>query len=165
LCCCREALVKRPRLADHGIVGRVPVRVRAVEKRDASSVARLLDALGYPASTAAARGRLERLQHEPDTRIFVAESDEGVVGLAGMHVMRVLEYDDPVCVMIGLVVRADQRRKGIGEILARAVEDGARARGCGVVVLGSAERRADAHAFYERVGYERTGRRYLKRLL
>jgi hypothetical protein len=29
--------------------------------------------------------------------------------------------------------------------------------------LTTAERRADAHAFYESVGFERTGRRYVKR--
>jgi hypothetical protein len=28
--------------------------------------------------------------------------------------------------------------------------------------LTTAERRADAHAFYERIGFERTGRRYAK---
>ncbi len=66
--------------------------------------------------------------------------------------------------MIALVVREDQRRKRIGEALAHTVEDEARARGCSVVVLGSAERRADAHAFYERIGYEYTGRRFVKRL-
>jgi hypothetical protein len=29
--------------------------------------------------------------------------------------------------------------------------------------LTTAERRSDAHAFYERLGFERTGRRYAKR--
>jgi GNAT superfamily N-acetyltransferase len=142
----------------------VAVRVRDVDKADAPSVAALLCALGYPATDEAAAKRLERLKRERATRVLVAETEDGVAGLAGMHFMRVLEYEDPVCVMIALVVRADQRRKGIGELLARSVEDEARARGCGVVVLGSAERRADAHAFYERVGYEHTGRRFLKRL-
>lgn len=140
------------------------VRLRDVERRDAPSVALLLAALGYPATDEVAAERLRRLDEETATRFLVAETDGDVVGLAGMHFMRVLEYEDPVCVMVALVVREDQRRRGIGEALARAVEDEARARGCGVVVLGSAERRTDAHAFYERIGYEHTGRRYAKLL-
>jgi len=33
------------------------------------------------------------------------------------------------------------------------------------MVLNTAHRRADAHAFYEALGYEHTGRRYAKQLV
>ena len=56
------------------------------------------------------------------------------------------------------------RRRGIGEALAREVEKEAEAQGCCLVFLTSAERRADAHAFYRRLGYEETGRRFAKPL-
>jgi GNAT superfamily N-acetyltransferase len=45
-----------------------------------------------------------------------------------------------------------------------ALEDEARRRGGRVMVLNTAHRRADAHAFYEALGYQHTGRRYAKEL-
>ena len=45
-----------------------------------------------------------------------------------------------------------------------ALEQEARAHGCGLLFLTTSERRAGAHAFYERVGFEHTGRRYAKPL-
>ena len=43
-----------------------------------------------------------------------------------------------------------------------ALEAEARRRGGKFMVLNTAHRRADAHAFYEALGYEHTGRRYAK---
>jgi ribosomal protein S18 acetylase RimI-like enzyme len=56
------------------------------------------------------------------------------------------------------------RRQRIGELLMEALENEARKRGGRYVVLNTAHRRADAHAFYEALGYEHTGRRYTKRV-
>ena len=44
------------------------------------------------------------------------------------------------------------------------LEQEARARGGKTMVLNTAHRRSDAHAFYESLGYEHTGRRYAKNL-
>ena len=57
-----------------------------------------------------------------------------------------------------------QRGQGIGRALLEAMEGEARRRGCELLFLTTAERRADAHAFYERAGLEHTGRRYSRRL-
>ena len=46
----------------------------------------------------------------------------------------------------------------------KAVENEARERGGRYLVLNTAHRRSDAHAFYEALGYEHTGRRYMKEL-
>jgi ribosomal protein S18 acetylase RimI-like enzyme len=138
--------------------------VRQALASDAAAIAVLLTQLGYPADESVAARRIARVGGQQDTRLLVAETKGEIVGLAGVHVMCVLEYEEPVAVMIALVVREDQRRKGIARMLADAVEQEARRQGCDVVVLGSAERRDDAHRFYESVGYEHTGRRFIKRL-
>lgn len=53
-------------------------------------------------------------------------------------------------------IRADLRGAGLGhELMARSIER-ARARGCGLVQLTSATRRADAHRFYESLGFVRS---------
>jgi GNAT superfamily N-acetyltransferase len=56
------------------------------------------------------------------------------------------------------------RRQGVGERLMGALEDEARKRGAKHFVLNTAHRRAAAHAFYEALGYEHSGRRYAKEL-
>jgi ribosomal protein S18 acetylase RimI-like enzyme len=127
-------------------------------------VARLLGELGYPTGTDQAGERLERLMRDPTSQLWIAEVDGEVAGLAALHVMNLVEHEEPGCVMSALVVGERFRRRGIGERLAEAVEEEARSRGCTRVVLSSAHRRADAHAFYEQLGYEHTGRRYAKDL-
>ena len=47
---------------------------------------------------------------------------------------------------------------------AMKAKDEARLRGCELLYLTTSERRDDAHAFYERVGLEQTGRRYSRTL-
>ena len=76
--------------------------------------------------------------------------------------MTLFERDPPACVVTVLVVAERARRRGVGTALAAALEREARKRGCDRLVLGSAERRADAHAFYARLGYAHTGRRFVK---
>ena len=50
-------------------------------------------------------------------------------------------------------VRSDQRGNGLGEHLLRWAVDEARTRGCGMVQLTTDASRADAHRFYERLGF------------
>jgi GNAT superfamily N-acetyltransferase len=55
------------------------------------------------------------------------------------------------------VARAE-RRRGLGRGLLERAEDWARARGLGAVRVRSRLERADAHAFYTRLGYRETKR-------
>jgi len=60
--------------------------------------------------------------------------------------------------LITIDVRADARRKGLGNALMAAVEDRLRAAGATAIVLEVAVDNAAAQAFYERHGFARTGR-------
>jgi ribosomal protein S18 acetylase RimI-like enzyme len=95
---------------------------------------------------------------------IVAETGGEVAGLGVLHVQNLVERDEPGCEVAALVVGEKFRRRGIGELLMRAIEGEARARGGKHLVLNTAHRRADAHAFYEALGYKHTGRRYAKEL-
>ncbi|MGW7435775.1 GNAT family N-acetyltransferase [Streptomyces sp. NPDC054849] len=53
-------------------------------------------------------------------------------------------------------VRADRRGAGLGAELMRLAVERARGRGCGLVQLTSDKRRAEAHRFYERLGFARS---------
>ena len=139
------------------------MEIRDARPDDSPAIADLLGQLGYPAAPEAVAARLPR-QRDAGDRILVAEVDGRVVGLADLHVSPSLEYDEPVGKLAALVVDEAHRRDGIGHALVEAMEAEARARGCAVFFLTTAEPRADAHAFYERVGLEYTGRRYTKTL-
>jgi GNAT superfamily N-acetyltransferase len=140
------------------------VTIREAAQDDAPAIAALLGELGYPTSADQAAERIGRIAADPTTWVIVAEVDSELVGLAALHVQNLVERDEPGCEVAGLVVGRRFRRQGIGELLMEAMEDEARRRGGKVMVLNTANRRADAHAFYETLGYEHTGRRYAKKL-
>lgn len=154
-----EGDVRRGRGATAGRAA-ASVELRAASAEDSAPVADLLDELGYPSTPEQAAERIERIAADPSTWLVLAELDGEVAGFGVLHVQNLVERDEPGCEVAGLVVGERFRRRGIGELLMQALEDEARARGGGTMVLNTAHRRADAHAFYESLGYEHTGRRY-----
>ena len=133
--------------------------IRDARPEDADAIAGLLTQLGYPSEAETVEGRLDRLQVVGD-RIVVAELDERVVGLAHLQVSPAIERDRPAAKLGALVVDEAHRGHGIGRALVEAAEAEARLRGCELLFLTTADRRDDAHAFYESLGLELTGRRY-----
>jgi GNAT superfamily N-acetyltransferase len=138
--------------------------IRDARPSDAAAIAGLLGQLGYPAEAAQVERRLERIAGDPSSRVFGAEANGDIAGLGGLHVLSLIEHDELGCVLTAMVVGEEHRRQGIGAELVGAVEREARSRGCNRLVLSSADRRADAHAFYESLGFEATGRRFVKAL-
>jgi GNAT superfamily N-acetyltransferase len=146
--------------------GTAPPRLdlRSARSEDSAAVAELLGELGYPSTPEQAAERIERIASDPTTWLVVAELDGELAGFGVLHAQNLVERDEPGVEVAGLVVGERFRRRGVGELLMQALEDEARARGGNVMVLNTAHRRADAHAFYEALGYEHTGRRYAKEL-
>src|SRR5919201_1769547 len=138
--------------------------IRDARPGDAHALAILLGQLGYPASARDVARRLERLNTSEADRLIVAELGGEVVGLASLHTSLSVEYDEPAAKLSAIVVDERYRRRGIGETLVAAMEAEARRGGCCLIFLTTAERRDDAHAFYRRLGFEDTGRRFAKRL-
>ena len=137
--------------------------IRDAAPGDAEAVATLLTQLGYPSEPDAVEARLDRLRVVGD-RVVVAELQGDVVGVAHLQVSPALERDRPAGKLGALVVDEAQRGHGIGRALVEAMEAEARLRGCELFFLTTSERREDAHAFYEDVGLEQTGRRYTRTL-
>jgi ribosomal protein S18 acetylase RimI-like enzyme len=140
------------------------VLTRRARSDDAGALASLLGELGYPTNEQQASKRLQLLAEQAGTRVLVAEESSAVVGVAAVRSENLLEHDEPSARLIALVVAENCRRRGVGRALAEAAEGEARALGCCRIVLSSAERRGDAHAFYLAAGYEETGRRFVKEL-
>jgi GNAT superfamily N-acetyltransferase len=138
------------------------VAIRDAIVEDHSTIANLLAELGYPATPDGVRQRLARLLPRDDTRVFVAERGARIFGALGLHRMPVLTSISDIAMIIALVVTEEARRTGVGRRLVERAEEEARLWRCGRIMVTSAERRTEAHVFYERLGYEYTGRRFAK---
>ena len=131
---------------------------------DAPRLATLLEQLGHPASAQDIARRLELLGSSDADRVIVAEADGPVVALASLHISVSIEFDQPGAELRTMVVDERHRRLGVGAALVSELEADARRRRCAVLFLTRAGHRADAHAFYRRIGFEETGKRFVKPL-
>ncbi|MDH7489563.1 MAG: GNAT family N-acetyltransferase [Anaerolineae bacterium] len=126
--------------------------VRVAGDGDAGRIATLSEQLGYPTDEGAVLERLHAIGQRPDHAVFVAEAKGNVVGW--VHVYAVPMLESPAHAEIGgLVVDEAHRGRGIGRALMARAEAWARDMGLGVVRLRSNVIRAEAHAFYEHIGY------------
>lgn len=138
--------------------------IRDVVIEDAEPVAGLITELGYPTTPEAMRDRLAMLLADPDYATFVADTGGAVVGVAGAALGRYYEKDGLYSRLVVLVVSSAAQGLGIGAQLVEAVEAWSSSRGARDVVVNSGLHRAEAHGFYERRGYARTGFRFVKQL-
>jgi GNAT superfamily N-acetyltransferase len=110
---------------------------------------------------------LDRLLRDGDgerDRVFVAigEANGEALGFLSLHQFAGLHDDAPVALITALVVATRARGLGVGRQLVDRAVDAARDWGCTRLLVTTHVRRADAHAFYEHIGFELTGRRYVK---
>ena len=139
------------------------IEVRRATESDAPVLAALLAHLGYPADAVELPARLERLRAAGDDAC-VALMDGGVTGLATVHSRTVLHAARSVAQLTALVVLPEARGRGIGRALVAWAEQWARDHGANRLVVTTALHRAEAPRFYERLGFDHTGRRYVKHL-
>jgi GNAT superfamily N-acetyltransferase len=109
------------------------VKIRAARTDDADGLARLAGDLGHPTTP-----------EQVATR-FSAASQQNTYALIDA---------EPRVDVAGLVVSEALQGRGIGRTLMDHAEKWAAERGCRIVHLRSNLKRAGAHAFYERLGYE-----------
>ncbi len=140
------------------------VKVRNAEVSDAAAIASLVSQLGYASTPAEMSSRLMPLLADPSHTVIVADLSGRLLGVADACLERGIQHDDYARV-IALVVDATARGQGIGAFLMHQIEEWGKEHGAGRVTLTTASHRADAHKFYENIGYECTGRRYIKRLI
>ena len=131
--------------------------VRDARPSDADAIAELIVALGYEVSATEVRRRLKGVS------ALVAEKGK-VVGALTTAVTAVLHRPRPVGRISMMVVAEAARGGGIGAAMVAEAEKRLKAAGCGLVEVTSNRKRLRAHAFYERLGYERTSYRFAKPL-
>jgi GNAT superfamily N-acetyltransferase len=140
----------------------VAARIRPAAEKDGACIAALLGELGYPASADAIPSRLVALTAERVSIALVAESEGRAVAVITVHYFASIHDDKPVAWITTLAVSSELRKSGIGKALVKAAENWAHDKGCVRISVTAALHRAVAHAFYERLGYSHSGRRYTK---
>ncbi len=130
------------------------LKIRRARVSDAPQLAALTGELGYPATAAQIRKRLQGIKPASQNAVFVADSAKGGV-IGWLHVSRDVLLESEIRAEVnGLVVAEGQRSLGAGARLLAAAEDWARKHGCKSMSVRSNVIRERAHKFYERNGYE-----------
>jgi ribosomal protein S18 acetylase RimI-like enzyme len=155
-------VIRRATLADYdGMVW----AFADIDRQHAAAQPAIFRWSGQPARS---RDHLAALIAREDAAILLAETDGKIVGLA--EVVTRTAPDTPLHVprrvprVETLVVRANQRRRGIGRALMAEVEAWARQLGFAEIELGVWEFNQSAIAFYEQLGYTTRSRLLAKPL-
>lgn len=136
--------------------------IRAAKRADAVAIAALITALGYDADAADVHRRMVALAKSGQSTLVAMQGE--LVGVLTTSMMSVLHRPKPVGRISMLVVAETRRGAGIGRALVAAAEEQLRQAGCGLVEVTSNVKRPRAHAFYRKLGYERTSYRFAKPL-
>ena len=135
--------------------------IRFAVRDDAAGIASLSGQLGYPTDAAEVGARIELLEtrQERQAVLVAVDSAGSAIGYAQIGTVDYV-YHEAFAELMGLVVDVAHRGEGVGRRLMEAAESWAAERGLGVLSLRSNVVRAEAHAFYERLGYERVKTQY-----
>ncbi|NGO81719.1 GNAT family N-acetyltransferase [Streptomyces sp. YC504] len=101
------------------------------------------------------RTAFDRLAGDPNQHVMVATRADKVVGTLQLTVVPGLSRRGATRSIIeGVRIHADERGSGLGTRLIEWAVDESRRQRCQLVQLTSDATRADAHRFYERLGFE-----------
>ena len=142
----------------------VGIRIREAKLTDAPELAALMCELGYKTTPAEMRRRLRSILDDVNYRTLVAEVDGKVCGMIGTLAYASYEHNDPSGRILAVVTLANARRRGIGRALIASAEKAFAQKAVTRVSLDTRLTRKDAHQFYESLGYERNGWRFVKQL-
>ena len=133
-----------------GGTGSVTIR-EAVPEDALELCAVCVNEMGYECTEALVLEKLQGLRPDREC-VYIAACGDKTAGFVHVEKYDVL-YFETMANILGLAVRSDCQRRGIGSALLRAAEDWAKARGISAMRLNSGAGRAGAHAFYRAHGY------------
>lgn len=140
------------------------VLLRHATLQDAAEIGRLLTQLGHATTTEQVVERWTAWETDGNSALVATVDADTLIGLCMLHQMRVLHRPRPLGRITALVVEEDRRGQGIGRMLVSAAEDLFVRAGCGLLEVTSNLKRADAHAFYETLGYDKSSYRLVREI-
>lgn len=135
------------------------MEIRHANVDDAETISDLMFELGYAVTVAQIRQQLLDFCERPGEAVLVALADDKLIGCISLHVLPMFHLAKKLGRITAFVITATARGSGVGTQLLSAAHAWFVAAGCTKFELTSADRRVDAHRFYERHGYARDGLR------
>lgn len=132
--------------------------IREIERKDYEAVAAIWrDVLGFSSATDESVARTYgKMKGDSRYCTFVADADGEIAGFVTTVETLAVDHPDGYIKMNGLAVLPEFQRRGIGKMLMERVEQLAVEWNASAIGLASGFQRAGAHAFYERLGYQKT---------
>jgi N-acetylglutamate synthase-like GNAT family acetyltransferase len=138
--------------------------MRNAEPGDVKELCILMDEMSHTAISA--DDMLERLQMIGDSRIdslFVCEDEKEIAGLLGFRIRENLEEKSRFGEISAIVVNRKRKRRGVGRFMMDYAEKLARENNCkGMWLVSGFPREGEAHRFYQQLGFQATGYRFVK---
>ena len=141
---------------------KIDVRIREARLSDGTTLASLMSELGYETTPAEMEMRLRTILNDSAYATLLAEVDGKIYAMIGTLCHPSYEHNDLTGKIIAMVVSKKARRGGVGKALIAAAEKEFARKGITRISLTSRLTRKDAHLFYEALGYERNGWRFVK---
>jgi GNAT superfamily N-acetyltransferase len=128
-------------------------RICAATKQDAEAIAALSSELGYASDPKTMQSRLTSiLSSTQDLLLMAVDHTDKPIAWMQAHASHVVESGYRVEIL-GLVVAASARRRGIGRALVTEAEKWAKDKSASSIVVRSNTKRHESHAFYPALGY------------
>ncbi len=132
------------------------VRVRPARWDDRAAILQLIAAMGGHEDVAAGDDPLRvfgAVLADSNARALVADREGAIVGYAELQARPSTLHDCREGWLGALAIAPEERRSGVGGLLAAAIEREAALLGCAAIVVESSSWRLDAHAFYRSHGF------------
>jgi GNAT superfamily N-acetyltransferase len=137
-----------------------PVVVRLATPVDAAAIAQLYAQLVSNPAVSVLPDRIAQVAQDPNTALFVCECAGLVCGTALVSLCSDVMFKlQPFAVVENVVVDKSGRGQGVGTVLFQHIESFCRDAECSKIMLLSAVGRADAHRFFERMGFVGSAKR------
>jgi ribosomal protein S18 acetylase RimI-like enzyme len=136
---------------------KMTLRIRNSKPQDFEELIPLLKQLWPDKAINEAKLRrvFERCLESTIEAVYCAEAEGKVVGFCSATISNNYWQEGYIAYISTIVVDEKHRNQGIGKLLTERVCEFARSKGCGSVELDSAFHRAEAHRFYENLGFEK----------
>jgi len=136
------------------------IHLRDATASDAGAISILLKDLGHSTSASEIPARLSAVLRDDGAVLLAVDHADQPLGMISLTRHYAIHAAGPIGYITALVTSSSARRRGIGQLLVTAAKEWAVRQGCVRLSVTSAERRADAHAFYPACGLPYTGRRF-----
>ena len=142
----------------------MPLRMRKAEGKDIKDLCVLMDEMSHTAiSLEDMLNRLHMVWESNIDMLFVCEDEGQIQGLLGFRIRENLEEVSRFGEISAIVVNHDSRRNGVGRFMMDYAEKlGGEFHCKGMWLVSGFARKEEAHKFYEQLGYQTTGYRFVK---